>query len=200
MPRGETPHGLFIQSFFSRFGPLTTRLVDTFFGSGNSLIDRERCGFEPAPFDVAADLTGGEDDLFFSRLKARGARFVWAANALVVEHVARDRATMPYVLVRAFRQGQGVPALYAARGGLDMLIALAWMGVGGLQTLGYGLAFLIAKATGRESRCRFAVRAAQGLGKIFWMEPLRPKLYGAPARKRSRISDPIVNTSPAVSP
>ena len=60
-------------------------------GTGNSLFDRDVC-FTSRPF-FATELNhiGGEDSEFLMRLVDRGVRLIWAADALVVEHVPSHR-------------------------------------------------------------------------------------------------------------
>lgn len=56
-------------------------------------------------FDAAFGLTGGGDKEWFSRLKSRGARFEWVADAHVVEAVPSSRANLKWLLKRRFRYG-----------------------------------------------------------------------------------------------
>ena len=88
--RGVTPEGTgwarpYLDRFFGREGPAEDRLIDEPFGCGASLMTRATALPGPAPFDVAADQTGGEDDALFTAVRARGGRFGWAANAWVEE-------------------------------------------------------------------------------------------------------------------
>jgi succinoglycan biosynthesis protein ExoM len=93
---------VYIESFFSRTGPVASGLLeDTVFGCGNAILTRATALADPAPFDTAADLTGGEDDLLFTALKASGARFGWAAEAFVYEYAPHHRARLGYTLRRA---------------------------------------------------------------------------------------------------
>jgi succinoglycan biosynthesis protein ExoM len=60
----------------------------------------------PKPwFDPGFALTGGEDRDFFTRLKARGANFAWADDAVIYAHVPASRATLGWALKRAYRVG-----------------------------------------------------------------------------------------------
>jgi glycosyltransferase involved in cell wall biosynthesis len=75
-------------------------------GIGNVLIAR-RC-FEVLSqpyFDPQFGLTGGEDKDFFVRLRAAGARFTRAEDAVVVEHVPASRVRLGWSLLRAYRTG-----------------------------------------------------------------------------------------------
>ncbi|HTQ12692.1 MAG TPA: glycosyltransferase [Rhizomicrobium sp.] len=67
-----------------------------------------RACFEDMPkpcFDPAFGLSGGEDRDFFTRLKARGARFAYADEAVVNAFVPASRATLAWALKRAYRVG-----------------------------------------------------------------------------------------------
>lgn len=56
-------------------------------------------------FDPGFALTGGEDRDFFTRLKAAGAKFAWADEALIHAPVPPSRATLGWALKRAYRVG-----------------------------------------------------------------------------------------------
>jgi glycosyltransferase involved in cell wall biosynthesis len=176
-PTGWAAHAKFLSDFFGRSGPAATQLVDTYWGCGNSLIDRDRAGLMAPPFDPAHDRLGGEDDLLFSTMQARGARFGWAADALAYEHVPADRANLGYVLQRSFAFGQG-PSQTAAGQRAPLRVAF-WMLLGAGQALAYGAAAAALWPTGSERRAFMLGRATQGLGKIFWFDRFAPRLYGA---------------------
>ncbi len=60
----------------------------------------------PRPwFDPGFALTGGEDRDFFTRLRASGAKFAWADDAVIYAHVPASRATLNWALKRAYRVG-----------------------------------------------------------------------------------------------
>lgn len=71
----------------------------------NVLLRHSLIADSPQPFDPAMSLSGGEDRLFFQDLKMRGARFVWAREALVTEYFSPGRATLGYLLREAYRRG-----------------------------------------------------------------------------------------------
>lgn len=56
-------------------------------------------------FDNRFALTGGEDLQFFRRVKADGARIVWANDAAVEEWIPASRANVGWLLRRAYRSG-----------------------------------------------------------------------------------------------
>lgn len=167
----------YLERFFGRDGPAKTRLIDAPHGCGNSLMVRASALPGAEPFDAGADDIGGEDDVLFSALAARGGRFGWAADAWVDEFAPPHRATLSYALARAFAYGQGPSQTAASRG--DRMGVVRWMVVGAVQALIWGVAsaglFLIRS----PRRARTYDRLARGLGKVFWMKGFEPRFYGA---------------------
>lgn len=75
-------------------------------GTGNLLLRRDLLKAMTAPwFDTAFSFTGGEDKDFFVRAKAVGARFAWAAEAVVNDFVPASRANLRWALHRAYSAG-----------------------------------------------------------------------------------------------
>jgi hypothetical protein len=173
----------YLEALFSRSGPAESGLTDRSWGCGNSLMTRATALPGPAPFEPAADQSGGEDDVLFQGLRARGGRFGWAADAWVVEHAPAHRATLAYALRRAFAYGQS-PSQAAARRG-DPLGVAKWMAVGAAQTALYGAGAAALCATRSPSRARWMDRTARGLGKVLWTERFEPRFYGAAEVRRS---------------
>lgn len=177
VPEGTGWASAYLERFFGREGPAETRLIDHAYGCGNSLMVRETALPGVAPFDPAADRSGGEDDALFQALKARGGRFGWAADAWVHEFAPPHRANMRYALARAFAYGQS-PSQLAARDGKPLAIA-RWMVIGAGQAVVWGLAALALTLMGKPRRAEMMDRAARGLGKVFWFKGLEPQFYGA---------------------
>jgi glycosyltransferase involved in cell wall biosynthesis len=180
--QGRVPDGLgwktaYLERFFGREGPTTTQTIDHAYGCGNSLMVRATALPGPAPFDAASDQSGGEDDALFSALEQRGGRFGWAADAWVEEFAPAHRATLRYALSRAFAYGQS-PSQIAWRERRPLAI-LFWMGVGAVQAAGWTLASLGLTLVASPRRAETMDRAARGLGKVFWMQGLEPRFYGA---------------------
>jgi len=172
----------YIEDFFSRTGPATSCLLDnTVFGCGNSILTRETTLKGPAPFDPAADLTGGEDDRLFAALKSQGARFGWAADAVVYEHAPAHRARLAYTFARALGYGQSPAQICARR--RDWIGVGGWMLVGAGQAIVYGAVAAGSWALHRPSRYRYADKSVRGLGKMLWFSQLNfYGLKGAPGR------------------
>jgi succinoglycan biosynthesis protein ExoM len=177
----------YIEGFFSRTGPPTSGLLeDRLFGCGNSILTRATTLLGPAPFNPAADLTGGEDDRLFTALKARGARFAWAADAVVYEHAPAHRACLAYTFKRALGYGQSPSQICARRGD--------WIGVGGWMLVGVAQAgFYAAIAVGlwalqRPARFHYADKAMRGVGKVLWFSVLN--FYGLQSGGRRAAETP----------
>jgi hypothetical protein len=167
----------YLERFFGREGPTTTRLIDAPFGCGNSLMIRATALPGPAPFSVDADHVGGEDDALFAALGARGGRFGWAADAQVDEFAPAHRATLRYALTRAFAYGQGPSQTAAAN--RDWPGVIRWMAIGAAQAALWGLFAVPLAAMRHPRRAEIYDRAARGLGKMFWMKGFEPQFYGA---------------------
>lgn len=179
--RGRVPDSVgwtrdYLEHFFGREGPVETRLIDAPYGCGNSLMVRAIALPGEAPFDAMADQRGGEDDVLFSELAARGGRFGWAADAWVDEFAPAHRANLRYTLTRAYAYGQG-PSQAAARDG-DWLGVCRWMAIGLAQAGVWGLWSLVLTTIRSQARVRAFDRAMRGVGKVFWMKSFEPLFYG----------------------
>lgn len=178
LPDPTAAHAPYLAGFFSRRGPSVDGFTRQHWGCGNCLIDRALLGLAEPPFDVAADRTGGEDDILFSVLAARRVRFAWTNDALVIENVTPERARLAYALKRAFAFGQGPSQTAAARGLKRAGEVAYWMSVGAAQAAVYGVAAAAAWAVNAPSRAELLDRAVQGAGKLLWFKPFAPELYG----------------------
>jgi len=189
----------YLERFFSRTGPACSGLTSAVYGCGNSLMTRASALVGEAPFDCAADASGGEDDRLFLALRKKSARFAWAADAAVFEHASAARCTLAYAFTRAMAFGQG-PARACVRAG-DGFGALRWMAVGAGQTAFFSACALGALVLRRADALMLADKAMRGLGKVFWFAPLR--FYGAaaaeasprPARRTVRATNKSQTTS-----
>ena len=180
--RGRAPDGTgwaqpYLERFFGREGPAETQLIDAPYGCGNALLVRATALPGDAPFNIAADQSGGEDDALFAALAARGGRFGWAADAWVDEFAPPHRATLRYALTRAFAYGQGPSQTAAAA--RDWPIVMRWMVIGAAQAAVWGAASLALTLIRSPRRAEMLDRTARGLGKVFWMKGFEPHFYGA---------------------
>lgn len=138
--------------------------------TGNTLIRRSALG--QLRFDPAFGRTGGEDDDFFLRLAAGGARMVVTDRARVHERVPAERARAAYPLRRACRTGQ----LYAAlrlKGRSRRFALLFTLDAAVKTVVGLGIGaplFLFARAPGY----RLMQRGINNLGKLRGVFGARP--------------------------
>ena len=180
--RGRAPDGTgwaqpYLERFFGREGPAETQLIDAPYGCGNALLVRATALPGDAPFNVAADQSGGEDDALFAALAARGGRFGWAADAWVDEFAPPHRATLRYALTRAFAYGQGPSQTAAAA--RDWPGVARWMVIGAAQAAVWGAASLALTLIRSPRRAEMLDRTVRGVGKVFWMKGFEPQFYGA---------------------
>ena len=64
-----------------------------------------------ARFDLTLGRTGGEDDVFFSRLYRQGHKIAFAPEAVLIEPVPASRGGLRWLLRRWFRNGQTYAAI-----------------------------------------------------------------------------------------
>ncbi len=168
----DREHVRFYEQIYSRSGPATSGASDRAYGIGNSL--QPRILFEDEGFDTSADQTGGEDDKLFALWAEAGARFAWAADASVTEHLTPNRTRLGHGLKRAFAYGQGPCELaWSARNypalGRHMLIGAA-------QAVTYAAASAVVLAGSTTRALMLLDRAARGAGKVFWF--MEQRFYG----------------------
>jgi glycosyltransferase involved in cell wall biosynthesis len=171
-------HRSYLERFFSREGPAEAQLIEHQYGCGDSLIVRAALPAREAPFSLAQNLIGGEDDILFQEMRVAGKRFAWAPEAWVYEHPDPARLTLNYALRRAFAYGQGPTYACIHKHPPDRVGAARWMAVGMAQTVIFGL-WAAGKWLARApDRADALDRAARGLGKLLWFPPFKPKFYG----------------------
>ena len=84
-----------------------TGYVDILSGAQNIVLSRSVEKYIDYPFfDMAYGLSGGEDYAFFRRLRAKGARFVWSADAYLTEPTPVERLQVKKVLWRYYTTGK----------------------------------------------------------------------------------------------
>ena len=180
-PAGELAHRAYLEQFFSRLGPADTGAIDHYYGCGDSLVRRAAMPHPTAPFSLDRNHIGGEDDQLFGAMQRAGARFAWAADALVYEDPVPERLTLRYALARAFAYGQGPTYGCATASPPDRLGVARWMVVGAGQAVVFGVAATLKWLTRAPDRAFMLDRAARGLGKVFWGGPFKPSFYGRSA-------------------
>jgi glycosyltransferase involved in cell wall biosynthesis len=171
-PEGA-PNARFHEALYSRSGPGESGFTDAPYGIGNSLQPRLMFD-EPQPFDPRANETGGEDDALFTAWAEAGARFAWAADAWVIEHLGAERTTLRHGLKRAFAYGQGpCETAWNARAYASLA---RHMLIGAAQMMCFGVAAIIVFAGSTPRALALLDRAARGAGKVLWVWPQR--FYG----------------------
>ncbi|MDP3659650.1 glycosyltransferase family 2 protein [Phenylobacterium sp.] len=178
LPDEAEQHRPYLEQFFSRVGPDDAGLLDHYYGCGDSLVRRAALPDAHAPFSAERNHIGGEDDLLFGQMKARGARFAWAPDAWVWEDPAPGRLSLRYTLARAFAYGQGPSAACAAQSPPDRLGVAKWMAVGLGQAAAFGALALVKWAVHAQDFAFTLDRAARGLGKTLWWGPFKVQFYG----------------------
>lgn len=73
--------------------------------TGNSIVKAELLKSIEGPFDPQFGLTGGEDINMFGQLAAKGAKFIFCAEAIVYDYVPKDRANPGWLTRRYYRTG-----------------------------------------------------------------------------------------------
>lgn len=178
MPDRKKPIYAYMSGAFDRIPYSENGYIDKGVATGGCLADRMATSWPRPVFDPSLNQTGGEDDVFFSYLLKQGVKAYWTNNAKCLEHVPEKRATLSYVWKRNFAFGQS-PAQEAFEEGMTGFPkVLFWMAAGGAQSLIALPGLAIYSITGSAKRVRSLVKLAQGVGKIFWMKTLSPKLYG----------------------
>ena len=172
-----TRYSGYFTRFFSRFGPESSQVLNSYYGCGNSLIRRSALPKDHAPFSIERNDMGGEDDQLFHGLMTNGATLAWAADAPVFEDVPAARSRLGYTLLRAFAYGQG-PSYTAAHDGKPFTAA-AWMCQGVAQGLIFGLWGLALWLLRRDGCAEKLDKAARGCGKLIWFSPFKVGFYGA---------------------
>lgn len=146
-------------------------------GIGNSLLRRDRCFAAAVPFDPQLGLSGGEDTVFLARLRERGRRLVWCAEAVVTENIPADKLAPGYLLRRAFRSGQTTAFLPSALAHPRWGAVLRWMLIGAGQVCIYGIGSIVLRLLGREAWLTAMAKAASGAGKVMWHPALHIRNY-----------------------
>lgn len=98
-PRWLADVGLFELGPFSDGEPLS------FAATNNVLVEKDFLDRNALRFDMRFNRTGGEDEEFFTRFRARGGRIVASSEAVVIDQVPRSRMTWRWVLRRSHRMG-----------------------------------------------------------------------------------------------
>ncbi|PYE28684.1 GT2 family glycosyltransferase [Rhizobium sp. PP-CC-3A-592] len=134
--------------------------------SNNVLLTRDCIETAGPPwFDLAFNLTGGEDVELFTRLKAQGKRFAWAPGALIFESVPRERIQARWLLRRGLRIGS-TDARIQLRHGTGRLHRVCTIGKAVLGLVA-SLSLLPLRALSGKRRADGLFSAARAAGKFY---------------------------------
>jgi succinoglycan biosynthesis protein ExoM len=106
----------------------------------NVLMNLADPGLAGLRFDPARGRTGGEDTAFFAAARDLGVVFAHAPDALAVEDVPDDRATLGWLLRRRIRMGQTHASLIGAGAGWPRRVRMALLATAKMAACG-GMAF-----------------------------------------------------------
>jgi succinoglycan biosynthesis protein ExoM len=145
----------------------------------NVLINRASPRLAGLEFDPALGRSGGEDTAFFTALARAGGRIAYAEDAVVIEDVPADRATLRWLLRRRYRMGQTHGRLVGETRRLPgRLMAAAMAGA----KLAYCLGAVLIALRSEPRRNLNLMRAALHVGAVTGALGARPiTLYGAAA-------------------
>ena len=178
MPNKDDPLNPYMAPFFSRVTDAPEGYIEECPGTGGCLLDLSLCKMPSPAFDPIHNETGGEDDVLFHHLLNHGAKLTWAIKAESYEIVPASRATPEYMWKRNFAFGQGPTQVEADKGWAGLPGVIKWMMIGTLQLCVYAPMFLALKLVGKPKYIHYQNRTAQALGKIFWWNIFKQKLYG----------------------
>ena len=170
----EDPPAWIVQGqFFDRPRFVTGQRMD-WATTSSVLIAGHLLGVEP--FSTEMQFTGGSDTEFFMRSIMKGAKIVWADEALVSETIPKTRTTVGWIVRREYRRGNTLSICLRSlqdspwrrfRRTTHAVLRIA-QGVG---TIGLGI------VTGRATVVRGLQRMALGLGMITGLVGLRYEEY-----------------------
>jgi glycosyltransferase involved in cell wall biosynthesis len=180
-PERVVAHRDYLEAFFSRRGPAEPGLIDHYYGCGDSLLRRAALPDPRSPFATERNQIGGEDDMLFGQMRARGARFAWEPAAWVWEDPVPERLTLDYTIARAFAYGQGPSAHCAAASPPHHAGVARWMVIGLGQAAVFGVVAGLKWLMQSADRARWLDKAARGLGKTLWWGPFKIQFYGRTA-------------------
>jgi succinoglycan biosynthesis protein ExoM len=143
--------------------------------TGNAVIRAERINNRARPFDPAFGLTGGEDYDFFNALFQEGGHFIWCDEAIVFEHLSRERTGLRWLLRRSLRGGQVYALRQIIREGKAASLGLVVRGVAACV-----LALLFFPLTlpfGIHHAISWLLKGASGLGKLLAFTSYRYEEY-----------------------
>ncbi|MEL6121447.1 MAG: glycosyltransferase family 2 protein [Pseudomonadota bacterium] len=120
----DAPQWMVNGDFHSQFAARRGNVVETGH-TCNALLRWGDVPWRHERFALERGRSGGEDTEFFFRLRALGARYAIADNAIVHEEVPAARQDLNWLLKRRFRIGQSYSAVATEPGALAKLLVVA---------------------------------------------------------------------------
>lgn len=196
LPPEVRRHRRYFERFFTYGGPAREQRVHKGYGVGRCLVERAALPDRDAPFAVAYDLTGGEDDELFVRMLENGVVMGWTPDAWVWEHPSPDRVTLRYAMRRTFTYGQGgtnTPLLHDPPQRVKAAVSRA---VGVVQALVLGAASLALWLVRQRDRAFVYDKAVRGLGKVLHSPRFHLQFYGlAPGERAGTVARTVETAS-----
>lgn len=126
--------------------------------TGNVLFKRDIFDNMETPFDPKYGIIGGGDVEFFERMLAIGKKFVWCDDAVVYEHIEKQRRNKRYYIKRAFTRGLANSVKYSlfSLGTIKSIVAIPL----------YILILPFTTLFGQHNSVKFSVKLCDHLGKI----------------------------------
>ena len=146
--------------------------------SSNFLLDLGLVAAMGLRFDSAMNLTGGEDQLYFRQILARGGVIRYAANATVWESLPASRRSLLSILKRSFRRGGSLTMCDQRMKGSVGSMALRLAKGGALVALGLAAVVPTWVTRGTSAAVMSLCEIARGLGMLAALIGWRSEAYG----------------------
>lgn len=155
--------------------------------SNNLLLDAAFVRRAGVRFDTRFGRSGGEDSLFTSQLRERGARMVWCREALVLDHLPAARQTRAHALRRTRGMAAAGVRVGLALAGLSLRARMAVqaraLAAAAAHLCAGGAEMLAGRLTGSTRRdARGRRRLARALGTLDGVRDRELAIYGTPVR------------------
>ena len=160
--------------FFDRPRFATGTEID-FARTGNLLLISKFLKESGLSFDDGFAMSGGEDSLLTSQLRQRGAKIVWADDAVVREWVPRERANARYIFRREFARGNNWARIERALHP-GPFVSLKRGFIAGVRVAQGGL-LIPSVLLGRHAVVKWAAKASMGVGMLTGLFRVGVRLY-----------------------
>lgn len=134
-------------------------------------------------FDYAFNFSGGEDQVFFREMAAKGGRIVWAARAVAPAAIPRSRMNIWYLTAREFRIGNTLALCDLRLRSSALFASIRLIKAFGLIGLGAGSLMLQTISRGRSGAAEAVCSVCRGAGMIAGVLGYRFPAYARPSRE-----------------